>query len=123
VHEQREKGRAHDDRGRPRADGAENAIDDRIQDARIGHHAEEQDREDEHRRDRRRLLDARDDERARLQPEAAHERGHDRHDDQRDERGRLAAQDERQHQQHGRETQERKHGAKRHDSQARPCVL
>ena len=47
-----------------------------------------EDGEDEHRRDRRRLLQAGHDERAVCQPEPAGERGRRRDDDQRDQRRR-----------------------------------
>ena len=52
-----------------RADCAQNAVDDRIEQAGVGHDPEVEDREDEHRRDRRGLLQAGQDERAGLQPE------------------------------------------------------
>ena len=65
-------------------------IDDRIEQAGVGHDAEVQDREDEHRRDRRGLLQAAQDELPGLQAEAGGERGDDGDDDQRDERRRPA---------------------------------
>ena len=92
-----------------RADGAQDAIDDRIEQPGVGHDAEVEDGEHEHRRDRRRLLQAADDELRGLEAEPADERRRRRHDDQRHERRHPPAHDDRQQNEDRRETEERQH--------------
>ena len=88
---------------------AENAVDDRVEHAGVGHHAEVEDGEDEHGRHRRRLLDAGDDEAAELGAEAAGQPGDDRHGDERDERRRQPAHDQREQRDDGQEAEQREH--------------
>ena len=86
MDEQREQGRAHHDARRLRAHGLQDPVDDRVEHARVGHDAEEQDREDEHADDRREALDAGDDELARVPAEPADQRRSDGNEDERHQR-------------------------------------
>ena len=58
MDQQRQQCRAHHDPCRARADGAKDAVDDRIERARVRDRAEVKDREHEHADDRREALDA-----------------------------------------------------------------
>jgi hypothetical protein len=93
VHERREHERPHHDPRRVRADRAQDRVDRRIEHPGVGDDAEEENGEDEHADHRREVLHAGRDEFARLRSESAGERGHRRHDDQRDERGDAPAHD------------------------------
>ena len=97
MRDQRQQRRADHDARRVQADRAQHAGDDRIEQAGVGHHAEEQDREDEHRRDRRGLLDAGDREGAGLEAEPAEQRRQRRQRDQRDQRRHPPAHDRGEH--------------------------
>ena len=63
---------------------AQDAADDRVEEAGVGHDPEVEDREDEHPRERGHVPDAAHDEPAGLQPEPAGERRDGRHHDERD---------------------------------------
>ena len=74
MHQQRQERRSHDDPPGTRADAAQDAIDDRVEQAGVGHHAEVEDGEDEHRRHRRGLLQPAHDERPDLPAHAGEQR-------------------------------------------------
>jgi hypothetical protein len=92
--------------------GAKDAVDQRIEKARVRHHAEEEDREHEHRHDRSDALDARRHELADLGTEAGGERCPNRHHDERDERSHLAAGDRRQQDHDRQQAEQSQHPAR-----------
>ena len=110
MHQESQERRAHHNSGRPCADGDKDAIDNWIQHAGVRHDAEVENREDEHRRDGRDLLDAGEDELSRRQAEAAgNRRGRGDHDECH-ERRRDPAHDEREQETDSGEAQQREHG-------------
>ena len=109
VDQQGQQRRPGDDPRRPAAGGAEDAVDDRVEQAGVGHDAEVEDREDEHARHRGDLADPADDEGPGLRPEAAQERGGRRDRDQRDQRRHPTGEDGRQQRQDRQQAQGREH--------------
>ena len=110
MHQESQERRAHHNSGRPCADGNKDAIDNWIQHAGVRHDAKVENREDEHRRDGRDLLDAGEDELSRRQAEAAgNRRGRGDHDECH-ERRRDPAHDEREQENDSGEAQQREHG-------------
>ena len=103
--------RAHDDARRLRAHGLQDPVDDRIEHARVGHDAEEQDGEDEHADDRREALDAGDDELARVPAEPADQRRSDGNEDERHQRRHPFRHDDGQQKGDGDEAQKRQHSS------------
>jgi hypothetical protein len=102
MDQQREQSGAYDNARGSASDGAENAVDDRIEHAGVGHDAEVEDCEHEHAGDRGDAGDAGEDELAGREAETADQRRHDRRRDQRHERRQKVEHD------HGQQHNDRK---------------
>ena len=109
MHEQRQERRAEDDAGGMHADGPQDAIDDGVKQPGVGHDAEIEDGEHEHRGDRCGLLNAGDDELCGIEAEPADERRRCRHRDEGHERRQAAAHDEGEERQYRQQAKGGKH--------------
>src|SRR5262245_35451155 len=109
MYEEGEQGRAHRNAPRACADGSQNAIDGRVEQAGIRDDAEIEDGKDEHAGHGRHVANALNDESARLQAKAANERGDNRNRDQGNQRRQPAARDGRQKEHDGREPEDSHH--------------
>ena len=109
MDQQGEQRRAHDDPGRPGADGRQDAVDDRVEHARVAHDPEEEDREYEHADDGGEALEASQDELACVESEPADQSRGNRDDDQRDERRHALRHDDHKQQHNRCQAEQRKH--------------
>ncbi|HWE35439.1 MAG TPA: hypothetical protein VG406_02625, partial [Isosphaeraceae bacterium] len=111
MDQQRQQRRSGDDPRWPAAGRAEDAVDDRVEQASVGHDAEIEDGEEEHPRDRGDVADSRDDESPGLyRAEPADERRDRRHGDQGNQRRYPPAEDDHQQRQYRQEPEGRVHG-------------
>jgi hypothetical protein len=111
MHQHRQERRSDYHSSGTGADAAQDAIDHRIEQTGVGHHTEVEDREDEHRRHRRGLLQAGQDERPDLPAHPGQNGGDRRHGDQRDERRHAPAHDRGQQEPDGREAKDGQHAS------------